>query len=281
MDSIAILLVVLSGLVHSIWNLFAKQSLNKNVFLWYCQWAAILVFLPFVWMEAKTIEAIPLNGFLLVAASMVLHGAYMLLLAKAYAIGDLSQVYPIMRGTSPLLVPIVGVLVLGESLNAYGWIGVALILLGIFLLGDRHGRRSWRINRAMAVAFAVGLLISSYTIVDKLALQHIPAFTLNMASNVGNLVALSFVAIGSGELRRERQANWKTILLGGVLAPGGYLLFLKALEIMPVSQLAPMREIGTVFGTLLGILVLRETQGRLRLMASVAITVGIILLAQS
>lgn len=70
------------------------------------------------------------------------------------------------------------------------------------------------------------------------------------------------------------------LILGGILAPGGYILFLKGLEIMLVSQLAPMREIGTVFGTLMGIFILKESQARNRIIASIIITVGVILLAQ-
>jgi len=72
--------------------------------------------------------------------------------------------------------------------------------------------------------------------------------------------------------------NWRTIVLGGIISPGGYLLFLLALHFLPVAQLAPMREIGTVFGTILGIVVLKETQGRRRIIAAGMITVGVILL---
>jgi len=99
-----------SGLIHSIWNLFTKKSLNKAVFLWFCQWTAILVFLPFAIHESLISQGILLEGWVLVALSMLLHGLYVILLAKTYSIGDLSQAYPIMRGTSPMLVPIIAVL---------------------------------------------------------------------------------------------------------------------------------------------------------------------------
>ncbi|KYP80799.1 hypothetical protein AYJ22_09665 [Ferroacidibacillus organovorans] len=102
--------------------------------------------------------------------------------------------------------------------------------------------------------------------------------TLNDASNLGNLIALSWLATQSGAIQAEWKANWKTILVGGVISPGGYLLFLLALHLAPVAQLAPMREIGTVFGTILGIVVLKEAQGRRRITAAGLITVGVILL---
>ena len=84
----------------------------------------------------------------------------------------------------------------------------------------------------------------------------------------------------SSAIRKEWRINWRMIILGGTLAPGGYILFLQALELMPVSQLAPMREIGTVFGTIWGIFLLKEPQGKSRILASIVITAGIIILAQ-
>lgn len=227
------------------------------------------------------IHSVPAIGWLLIVASMTLHGAYVLLLAKAYSIGDMSQVYPIMRGTSPLIVPIIGVLLLSEHLELLGWFGIISIVVGIFLVGDIRIKGRWSItNRTVILAFMVGLMITSYTVVDKVTLHYIPAFTLNMASNIGNLLALTYITIRSKAIKHEWTMNWKTILLGGILAPGGYILFLKALELMPVSQLAPMREIGTVFTTLMGIFILQEPQGRNRIIASVLITIGIIMLAQ-
>lgn len=281
MSIIAILLVILSGLIHSIWNLFTKTSVNKNVFLWFCQWAAIILFLPFVLVEMRTMDIVPMSGWFLLVSSMILHGIYVLLLARTYTIGDLSQVYPIMRGTSPLLVPIIGVLVLSETLKLLGWIGIVCIVVGIILVGDLRKKGNWNVlNKSMLLAIMVGIMITSYTVVDKVTLDYFPAFTLNLATNIGNLIALTTITIQSKGIRQEWKINWKTIILGGILAPGGYILFLKGLELMPVSQLAPMREIGTVFGTLMGIIILRESQARNRIIASILITVGVILLAQ-
>lgn len=285
----AILLVLGSGFVHSIWNLFTKRSRNKNVFLWFCQLVAIAVFLPWTVLE---LDAIPGTGtaVLLIAASMLLHGLYVVLLAATYSVGDLSQVYPIMRGTSPLLVPLAGMLLLHERLTVQGWTGVALIVGGIVLLGEfRFGRRRGASARADAsltaplaaplLALSVGVCIAGYVVVDKLALlADVPAVVLNEAGNVGNALALTWATLRSQAMRLEWSVNWRFMVLGGVLAPGGYLLFLFALSLAPVAQLAPMREIGTVFGTLLGIWILQERQGGRRLIASLAITAGIIVL---
>jgi drug/metabolite transporter (DMT)-like permease len=186
-----------------------------------------------------------------------------------------------MRGTSPLLVPVLGVTLYGESLSAAGWAGIGLIVVGIALLSSvKPGREasarapaSWK---APLLALAVGVCIAGYIAVDKAALEYVPAVVLNEATNIGNLLALSWAALRSGRMREELRANGKVILLGGVIAPGGYLLFLFALSIAPVAQLAPMREIGTVFGTILGVLILREQQGARRILTTLLITLGVI-----
>jgi drug/metabolite transporter (DMT)-like permease len=278
MLGLAVLLVLGSGFIHAVWNLFTKRSMNKNVFLWCCQLIAIAVFLPWTILELDSVDY-TFTTVALVAASMLLHGLYVVLLAAAYSIGDLSQVYPIMRGTSPLLVPLAGVLLLGEKLSPFGWAGVALIVAGILLSsGIKFQRGQGASLKAPLLALSVGLCIAGYIVIDKLALELVPAVVLNEASNVGNVLALSWAAFRSGAIRKEIKVNWKIILLGGILAPGGYLLFLFALSLAPVAQLAPMREIGTVFGTVLGIFILREAQGGRRLIASLTITAGIIVL---
>ena len=281
MFSTVIFLVVTSGLLHAVWNLFTKQSVNKVVFLWSIQWVAVLLYLPFA-LTAIWHHHIPFVGWLLLTVTAALHGVYVVLLSQIYNAGDLSQVYPLMRGVSPLLVPLIGVFVLGEQLSILGWIGVAGVVVGIWILGNwRFGGRldgPSLAPKATWLALAVGLSIAAYTTFDKITLHYIPVVTLNDASNLGNLIALSWLATQSGAIQAEWKANWKTILVGGVISPGGYLLFLLALYLAPVAQLAPMREIGTVFGTILGIVVLKEAQGRQRITAAGLITVGVILL---
>lgn len=276
MAGLAIALVLGSGFVHSIWNLYTKKSMNKIVFLWICQIIAVIVLIP--WTVAEW-DAVHFTGaaLLIMLASVVLHGMYVLLLAATYTVGDLSQVYPIMRGTSPLLVPFMAVLFLDESLSPMGWVGVAAIVAGILFLSEiRLRQRSSA--RAPLLAFAVGLCIAGYIVVDKMALDYFPAVIVLQATNVGNVLVLTWAALRSRAIGQELRVNWKTMLLGGVLAPGGYLLFLFAVSLAPVAQLAPMREIGTVFGTLLGIFILKEQQGPRRIMTSILITAGIIIL---
>lgn len=280
----AFILVLGSGFLHSIWNLYTKKSINKKVFLWYCQLVAVIAFLPWAIIEWDN-ASINATGWWIILASTVLHGLYTLLLAAAYSVGDLSQVYPIMRGTSPLIVPLIGVTLLNESLSIYGWLGVAVIVAGIFSLSDikllkRRGKAaaSWK---APLLAFAVGLCIASYIVVDEMALDYAPPALLNEITSFGNLIALTWAAFISGGMKQELVKNGRTMLISGIIAPGGYLLFLYALSLGPVAQLAPMREIGTVFGAVMGVMILREKQGARRIASALLITAGVITLGFS
>lgn len=281
--SLAMLLVITSGLLHAIWNLFAKKSLDKTAFLWWLQLVAVLVYIPAA-LTAIYQQHVPLHGYLLLFVTAIIHGLYVMLLAKTYTLGDLSHVYPFMRGMSPLMVPMIGVILLGEHLPVLGWLGVFAILSGIWSLSGWNRRlgNPWtprrNSNHAIRWAFCVGIAVTCYTAFDKVALHYIPAATLTDACNFGNLLALTWWALKSGGLKREWHINWKPIIIGGIISPGGYLLFLIALHFLPVAQLAPMREIGTVFGTILGITVLKEQQGRRRVGASILIAAGVMIL---
>lgn len=270
----SLVLVVLSGLFHATWNAMAKSSADKNAFLWYCQLIPIVLFMPWAlstWHDATFTIA----SMLLLTASAVIHGGYCLLLAKSYTVGDLSQAYPVMRGTSPLLVPLVSVTMFGESLPLLGWLGILLIVVGIISI---NGLRLKSSPAVTIYALGVGLAISAYTIVDRQALAYFSPPLLNQATNIGNLIALSFALRGSVTLRKEWTLNRWPILGAAILAPSGYLLFLYAQHGAPLSALAPLREIGTVFGTVLAVTLLRERQGRRRMIASVVITTGILCL---
>lgn len=283
MFSLAIVLVIISGLLHAVWNLLAKQALNKVVFLWSFQWVAVVLYLPWA-LAAIGLHPVPARGWILLVVTAAMHGMYVLLLARTYSLGDLSQVYPLMRGVSPFLVPVFGVALLGEHITGPGWVGIGAIIVGIGMLGDWHRplsacRSSRWPSQAMWLALAVGLSITTYTILDKVTLHDVPAVALNDGSNIGNLVALTWWAVRSGAVKREWVAHWKTIIVGGIISPGGYLLFLTAIQMAPVARLAPIREIGIVFATILGVVLLKEAQGRKRLGASGLITAGAILLA--
>lgn len=298
MATLAVGLVLGSGLLHAAWNVLAKRSLNKFVFLWLANLVAIECYAPFAIAEWIGREEAPFSaqsaggmeaaGYIL--GSLALHGLYVVLLARTYTISDLSYAYPLMRGTAPLVVPLFGALALHESLPIGGWLGITLIVAGIWALQPRKPRdhaagsgseaAAAAPRKAMLLALAVGLTVSAYVVFDRAALQAVPAMTLNTAGNVGNALALTLLAIRSRAIRSEWRSNRVAVAIAGIVSAGGYQLYLFAMPLLPIAQLAPMREIGTVIGTLLGVIVLAEPHGSRRIAASAIITAGIVLLGR-
>lgn len=128
-----ILLVIASGMAHAVWSMFTKRSRNKSVFLWSIMMVATIVLLPVLITELWR-NPLTAGSYGLLLVSVLLQAIYSWLLSKTYELGDLSQIYPIMRGTSTLLVPIIGVIFLSETLSIFGWIGIICMLGGFIVL---------------------------------------------------------------------------------------------------------------------------------------------------
>ncbi len=279
---ISLLLVVASGLAHAVWSLFTKCSRNKSVFLWSIVMGSTIALLPYLIHELWR-HPLSVSAYLLMLLSAAFQAVYALLLTQTYKMGDLSQVYPIMRGTSTLLIPIGGVLFLHESLSLCGWIGLLCMVCGfVFLSGVWNGRQrqltASATRKPFLMALCVGVTTTCYVFVDKLNLQHISAISLLEITNIGFIAGLTPLVIKSWEIRAEWKQNRWIILLGTILNPGSYLLFLFAIQHAPVAHISPVREIGTLFATLLGIVILKEAQGLRRITCSIIITAGIMLI---
>lgn len=113
--------------------------------------------------------------------------------------------------------------------------------------------------------------------VDKLNLENLSPLALSEATNIGFVLGLTPLVLASRQLRQEWRKNRSTILLGAILNPGSYLLFLFAMQQAPMAHISPLREIGTVFATFLGILILKEQQGLKRIATSIVVFCGILL----
>ncbi|WP_438347504.1 DMT family transporter [Paenibacillus sp. FA6] len=279
---IPIILVIASAMAHAVWSMFTKKSRNKSAFLWSIMMVATILLLPVLITELWR-NPLTAGSYGLLLLSVALQAIYSWLLSQTYELGDLSQIYPIMRGTSTLLVPIIGVLFLSESLSVLGWIGI-LCMLGGFTVLSGVGSRSKPSNSKMQgmkpilMALCVGLCTTFYVFVDKLNLQHISPLALLEVTNIGFVIGLTPAVLASRQIREEWRLNKSTMMLGAILNPGSYLLFLFAMQQAPMAHISPLREIGTVFATFLGVLLLKEQQGLKRLSCSVVIFCGILLI---
>ncbi|BFH65353.1 DMT family transporter [Paenibacillus azoreducens] len=277
-----ILLVLASGMAHAVWSMFTKRSVNKGVFLWSIMMIPSVLLLPVLVAELWR-HPLSWGAYGLLLLSVILQGLYSWLLSKTYELGDLSQIYPIMRGTSTLLVPLIGVAFLHETLTAFGWLGILCMIAGFFLLsgmgrgGSKKDARPQNL-KPFLLALCVGLCTTCYVFVDKLNLENVSPLALLEVTNIGFVAGLTPLVLTSGALRQEWRTNRSTIFLGAILNPGSYLLFLFAMQQAPMAHISPLREIGTVFATFLGVLILKEQQGLKRILSSIVVFSGILLI---
>jgi drug/metabolite transporter (DMT)-like permease len=210
--------------------------------------------------------------------SGALHALYFVLLQRAYATGDLSVVYPLARGTGPLLSTTAAIVIFAERPSLVALAGAALIVAAVFSL---MGRGSTTLGAGTVFAVLTGAAIAAYTLWDKravgpLALSPIVPY---WGTNLANAALLTPVALRErDELRRAWTLSRMRAAVVGLLSPLAYILVLYALVHAPVSYVAPARESSIVVGTLLGVLVLHESDSGRRLAAAAAILVGVVVL---
>ncbi|MEE8385351.1 MAG: EamA family transporter, partial [Dehalococcoidia bacterium] len=261
MTTFAFGLIITSAIFHATWNFLLKCSIDKSAFLWSLGAVSFAAFLIPAAVFAY-IDGIGTRGLMFGAVTILLHGVYGLTLCRGYQLGDLSAVYPISRGMGPALIPLAAVLLLDERASVAAGIGIALVVAGIYVINIEG--RSLRnltqplraLNRpAIRIAFLTGALIASYSLWDKTALDHLSPVTLNQFGLAGWLLVLAPLALRSraAPVRSEWRARGRSILVAGILAPLGYVLVLTALTTSRISYIAPAREMGIVFGAILGV----------------------------
>jgi drug/metabolite transporter (DMT)-like permease len=204
------------------------------------------------------------------AASASLELVYLGLLATAYSLAALSFVYPIARGTAPVLVLVVGVVLLGTSVSALSALGVLLVAAGVVLVRGLRGRPP---GRDLALALAIGGCIAGYTLVDKHGIEHAaPLAYLEVV-----FVAMGTVYLAATWRRRGgaaiRRALTPATALAGLGFFGSYGLALLALQRAPAPSVAAVRETSVLIATAAAARALREPVGRERL-AGAALVVG-------
>lgn len=290
MTGFSLILVLVSALAHASWNFLLKRSQDQEVFLWCLLVAAAVLMAP---LGAVLFWKFPFGGqgWLLVAATITLHVFYFVLLGRGYASGDLSLVYPIARGTGPILVPILAVLILSETIAVQAIIGIAAVVAGIYTVS------LWGNFRALArdplallrnpgtrYALLTGLTIACYAIVDKMGVSRVQPFLYMYLMTLGSaLVICPYVLASKGvsAVRQEWRFNAGAVVMAGLLTFAAYGLVLTAFSLSRVSYVAPAREVGIVIGVLMGTFILKEQFGRGRLLGSGFIVAGLALIALS
>lgn len=293
MTATALGLVLLAAGCHAAWNLLAKRVGGGPAFAWVFTSMSTVLYAP-LGVAALLIARPALTGeaWLFIAGNGVLHVAYLVALLRGYRSGDLSVVYPVARGTGPLLAAIVAIILLGERPTPVAFAGIALIGIGVFSLagedgsggGDRVvGSRGRGASRAgVAWGLATGAIIAAYTVWDKhaVAALALPALFYDWAGGaVRTLALLPIVARDREGVRSAWRDHRREALAIALLSPLAYVLVLTALASSPVSYVAPAREVSILIGAMLGARLLGEGEIRRRLPAAAAIVAGVVALA--
>jgi len=284
MTALALALILVAAFVHASWNYFLKRSGGGTVFVWLFATLSGLIYAPLaafvIWWQQPEFGWGHLG---LMFASAVLHTAYYLLLDRGYRSGDLSVVYPLARGTGPLITILCAVLLLQERPTAVAVAGALLIGGGaIALTGDPRKLRQSGNLHAVGFALLTGCMIASYTLVDKIAVAAwlIPPLVQDWAANLGRVLLMTPLAL---KLRGDILPTWrrakKEIIAVALLCPLSYILVLTAMVFTPVSYVAPAREVSILVAALMGTQLLAEGDVTRRLAASAAMVAGIICLA--
>jgi len=288
MTPLSLGLILLSALAHSTWNLLLKRSTDQELFVWWLLVASSVLLVP-LGVVLYWLHPLDQTGWLFVLATVVLHILYFLLLGRGYARADLSLVYPIARGVGPMLVPILAVVFLRETISGLAIAGIVAIVVGIYAVSLSGAirqlmRQPLNLLRNPGTRYAIltGLTIATYAIVDKRGVGHVQPFLYMYLMTLGCALGLSPYALskwGARAISGEWRANPKPIIAAGLLTFLGYGLVLTAFSMSRVSYVAPAREVGIVLGVLMGVFILKEPFGRGRIIGSLVIVAGVVLIA--
>jgi drug/metabolite transporter (DMT)-like permease len=286
MTAFALTLILIAAILHATWNLCAKRAGGGLPFVWLVGAVICAFYVPvvaFYWWWKN--PAIPWGAVLWIFGSGVLKTGYSLFLQRGYRTGDFSLIYPLARGTGPLLSTLAAVLFLGERPTLVAIAGGVVIIAAIFFLTDGtklFHQDAAHLRNAVNYGLMSGVFIAGYTIWDRhgVAALAIAPVLYDAGTAYTQLALLSpFVVKRWPEVTRHWREHRRYVLGMAVLAPIAYVLVLTAMTFTPVSYVAPAREVSIVIGAFIGARYLKESDGRRRVVAAIAVAVGVIALA--
>jgi drug/metabolite transporter (DMT)-like permease len=269
--------VLFGAACHAGWNAFLKIKLEP-----FTAMALIAIMSAIVVAPVMLFLPIPpAAAWPWIAASVIFHLGYFIGLTEAYRTGDMGQVYPIARGSAPLMTALISTLVVGEAVGLKGWLGILVLVAGVFLLSMRGGRTLHFDKRAVGFALFTAVTICGYSIVDGLgarAAGNAHAYTAWLFLLDG-LMMLIFALLRRGPpVLAEFASFWKHGLIGGALSLAAYWIAIWAMTVAPIALVAALRESSVLFAAAISIVVLKEPLQRPRIIAAGMIVAGLVLI---
>ena len=287
----ALALVLAAALLHAAWNIAAKKAGGNHHFALLNSIMVVVLWAPAAaWFGVHELHRWGLVEWALVLVSAIVHVLYFTVLLKGYRVSDLTVVYPVARGSAPLMSALGAVLLLGEALSAVGVAGVLAVCGGVFLIAGGPGL--WRaahdpvarerVHAGLKWGALTGALIAGYTVIDGYAVKVLLIGPV-LLDYVGNLLRVPFllppVLRDRGGFVDAARVQWRYALVVATLGPLGYVLVLYAMKLAPLSHVAPARELSMLFAALLGGQLLGEGDRLLRMAGAGCIAVGVMSLA--
>lgn len=281
MSVTAFVLVVAGALMHAYWNVQMKRARGGPGFIWLFTLVAVAFLAP-----AGVYRLIETGGWsnapllLAAAASALVHVVYHNALQLGYRHGDFSTVYPVARGVAPMMTVVGAALLFAESIPLTNWIGAGAIAGGIVLLSVKWGEGQGSGHKGVGYAIVTGISITTYTLIDAYAVVQLKVDPIGyyFISQVFRAILFAPAALAAFDsFRQAARESRREAGIIGVLSPTAFLMILFALQLAPVSQVAPLREISMLFGALAGGMHFGERFGKARLAGIVAIAVGAVL----
>jgi drug/metabolite transporter (DMT)-like permease len=278
LENFVFIAVLFAALCHAGWNALIKiglDPLSTTTLILAGATVFALAAVPFMPLPAAA-------SWPYLVASSFIHLFYFAGLAEAYRTGDLGQVYPIARGSAPLMTAVAGTIIVGEHLGALAWCGIVALAFGVLLLSLRGGRDLAKLDRrAVGFALFTAVTICVYTVVDGVGVR--------LAGNPVSYVLWGFIGIciclvpyalwrNGRALFTDLGQFWQRGLAGGALQVVSYGIALWAMTLAPIAIVASLRETSVLFGAVIAVVVLQEPLRMTRIAAALLIVCGLILI---
>lgn len=274
MSAVVIGLAMFAAILHATWNAFLRTGKDRLWTVTVMSFSSTVIAAPFLFYYP--VPASP--AWIYIALSAILQVGYSVFLVAAYRYGELGQVYPIVRGTVPVLVTVGGILFAGDQITLLQTFGVALVAIGIMSLSLGKGRAA---TASILFAVATGAIIASYATVDALGVREsmtTGGYTAWVLVLYGILLPLTFMAFrGKLVVPFDEMETWKA-LGGGLFAMVGYGVVVAAFALGPAGPITALRETSVVFAALIGWLFLKEALTFKRIASCAIVAVGAIFL---
>lgn len=278
MDPVVFAAVLFAAACHAGWNAVIKFGLDPFTTTALIAVAAGLVAAPFV----PVLGLPPPAAWSWLIGSIVLHLGYYIGLTEAYRTGDMGQVYPIARGTAPLITAGASAVLIAEPLGTLAWCGIAVLAGGVFLMSLRGGSGLPRIDRrAVGFALFTALMTAGYSLTDGMGARvsaNPHAYTATLFVGDGLIMAVFALVRRGPAVVADMARYWKSGLIGGTLSLVSYWIAIWAMTVAPIAIVAALRETSVLFGALIAVVILKEPLRAIRVAAAVLIVTGLTLI---